>query len=148
MYYTDEYFMREALKEAQKAFEEGEVPIGAIAVFENKIIARSHNLTEKLKDCTAHAEILCVTTVNEIVGSKYLHNISIYVSLEPCVMCAGALFWSQINKLIYAAEDEKRGFSKFGNLLHPKTEIIKGILKKDSENLMKEFFLKVRQRNK
>ena len=143
--FTEEFFMREALKEAKVAFEEGEIPVGAIAVFENKILAKAHNLTERLKDCTAHAEILCITAASEIIGSKYLHNIDIYVSLEPCVMCAGALYWSQIKKLIYAANDEKRGFSMHNNLLHPKTEIVKGILKEESENLLKEFFEQMRK---
>jgi len=143
--FTEEFFMREALKEAKAAFEEGEIPVGAIAVFENKILAKAHNLTERLKDCTAHAEILCITAASEIIGSKYLHNIDIYVSLEPCTMCAGALYWSQIKKLIYAANDEKRGFSQHGNLLHPKTEIVKGILKEESETLLKEFFEQMRK---
>ncbi|MDL2239629.1 nucleoside deaminase [Bacteroidales bacterium OttesenSCG-928-K03] len=143
---SDVFFMREALKEAKLAFEEGEIPIGAVAVYKDRIIARAHNTTERLNDCTAHAEILCITAANEFIGSKYLHDITIYVSLEPCMMCAGALFWSQVSKLVYAANDEKRGFSRHTGILHPKTEVIKGILKEEAESLLNEFFRTLREK--
>lgn len=109
--FSDEYFMKEALKEAQKAFDEDEVPVGAIVVCDNKIIARAHNMTEKLNDVTAHAEMLAITSTTNFLGGKYLNECTIYVTLEPCVMCAGALYWSQVKKIVYAASDEKRGFN-------------------------------------
>ena len=126
--YTDEYFMREALKEAQKAFEIKEVPVGAVVVCKNRIIARAHNQTEKLTDATAHAEMLAVTAAANYLGSKYLSECTLYVTLEPCVMCAGALHWVQLQKLVYGASDVQRGFSLVnGQLLHPKTEVEKGV---------------------
>jgi len=141
----DEYFMRQALKEAEIAFNEGEVPVGAIIVCKEKIIARSHNLTEKLTDVTAHAEIQAITSAANLLGGKYLTDCTLYVTLEPCVMCAGALFWSQISKVVYAATDEKRGFTLYTpNLLHPKTRISSGILQEECSKLLRDFFKKNR----
>jgi tRNA(adenine34) deaminase len=142
---SHDYFMGEALKEAQKAFDKGEVPVGAVVVCQNKIIARAHNQTEQLTDATAHAEMLAVTAAAHGLGSKYLNECSLYVTLEPCVMCAGALHWVQLQKLIYGAEDLQRGFSLVSTpLLHPKTEIIKGIKKDPSKELIDSFFRRIR----
>lgn len=139
--FSDEYFMKEALKEAQKAFDEDEVPVGAIVVCDNKIIARAHNMTEKLNDVTAHAEMLAITSATNFLGGKYLNECTIYVTLEPCVMCAGALYWSQVKKIVYAASDEKRGFNSIGkNILHPKTEVIANTLSNESTELLTTFF--------
>jgi len=139
--YSHEYYMKEALKEAQKAFDADEVPVGAIVVAENKIIARAHNLTERLNDVTAHAEMQAITSAANYLGGKYLIDCSIYISLEPCVMCAGALYWSQISKIIYGAKDEKRGFSnQANNLLHPKTEVLSGVLEDECASIIKQFF--------
>ncbi|MCB0381245.1 MAG: nucleoside deaminase [Flavobacteriales bacterium] len=139
--FSDEYFMKEALKEAQKAFDEDEVPVGAIVVCDNKIIARAHNMTEKLNDVTAHAEMLAITSTTNFLGGKYLNECTIYVTLEPCVMCAGALYWSQVKKIVYAASDEKRGFNSIGkNILHPKTEVIANTLSNESTELLTTFF--------
>src|SRR6478752_4045061 len=125
--YSDEYFMREALKEAHKALEQKEIPVGAVVVSRNRIIARGHNLTEKLIDATAHAEMLSVTSAANYLGSKYLNECTLYVTLEPCVMCAGALNWTQLQKLVYGASDVQRGYSLIQNpLLHPRTEVVKG----------------------
>ena len=143
---SHDYFMGEALKEAQKAFDKGEVPVGAVVVCQNKIIARAHNQTEQLTDATAHAEMLAVTAAAHGLGSKYLSECSLYVTLEPCVMCAGALHWVQLQKLIYGAEDLQRGFSLVSTpLLHPKTEIIKGIKKDPSKELIDSFFRRIRK---
>jgi tRNA(adenine34) deaminase len=142
---SDEYFMNEALKEAAQAASEGEVPIGAVVVCNQTIVARAHNLTEKLTDVTAHAEMLAITSAAQHLGGKYLENCVIYVSLEPCVMCAGALHHSHISKVVWAANDPKRGFTRYGmELLHPKTEIQKGLLANKSELMLKEFFQKRR----
>jgi tRNA(adenine34) deaminase len=139
--YNDEYFMRQAFHEAQKAFDLGEVPVGAVVVVDNKIIARAHNLTEKLTDVTAHAEVQAITAAAEYLGGKYLKGCTLYVTLEPCVMCAGALYWAQIDKIIFAARDEKRGAGRFQNeLYHPKTVIENGILADESTSLLKDFF--------
>ena len=139
--YSDEHFMGEAIKEAQKAFELGEIPVGAIVVAENRIIARSHNQTEQLSDVTAHAEILAITAASNYLGSKYLKNCSLFVTLEPCVMCAGAIYWAQLGRVIYGAADEKRGFMKHGRqLLHPKTTLEYGILEAQCSTLMRSFF--------
>lgn len=139
--YSDEYYMKEALKEAQKAFDEDEVPVGAVVVCDNKIIARAHNMTEKLNDVTAHAEMLAITSATNFLGGKYLNECTLYVTLEPCVMCAGALYWSQLKKIVYAAPDLKRGFSLVkSNILHPKTEIIKGIMQQEASDLVTSFF--------
>lgn len=145
VYYSDETFMKEALKEAQKAFEEDEVPVGAVIVCQNKVIARAHNLTERLNDVTAHAEMQAITSAANFLGSKYLTDCTIYVTIEPCVMCAGALFWSQISRVVYAAKDPKRGFTLLGKeVLHPKTKIECGLLKEKAAELMEEFFRKKR----
>lgn len=142
---SDEYFMREALKEAKKAFDADEVPVGAVIVSGNKIIARAHNLTERLTDVTAHAEMQGITSASNFLGGKYLSDCVLYVTLEPCVMCAGALFWSQITKIVYGAKDEKRGYSSKGvSLLHPKTQITSGILENECSEILKEFFKKKR----
>ena len=137
----DNYFMKQALSEAQKAFDRGEVPIGAIIVSNNRIIARAHNLTESLNDVTAHAEMQAITAAANILGGKYLKDCTLYVSLEPCLMCAGALAWSQISRIVYGASDEKRGYLKFAPLaLHPKTVVVSGVLAEDSLALMQSFF--------
>jgi tRNA(adenine34) deaminase len=139
--YTDEYFMKQALKEAQKAMMKDEVPVGAVIVCENKIIVRAHNQTEQLKDTTAHAEIIAISSASSILGTKYLHNCTIFVTLEPCIMCAGALYWSQLDRVVYAAEDPKRGFMKYGKeLLHPRTKMAYGILANPCQQIVKDFF--------
>ncbi len=143
--YSDDYFMREALKEAQKAFELDEVPVGAIIVANNKIIARGHNLTEQLNDVTAHAEMQSITSAANYIGGKYLNDCTLYVTLEPCIMCAGALYWSHITKVVYGASDDKKGFTKIPEpLLHPKTFVTKGVLADDCSQLLKDFFQKKR----
>jgi len=143
---SPEYFMEEALKEARKAFDKGEVPVGAVVVCQNKIIARAHNQTEQLTDATAHAEMLAVTAAAHGLGSKYLNECTLYVTLEPCVMCAGALHWVQLEKLVYGADDVQRGFSLVKTpLLHPKTEIVKGIKKDPSKELIDSFFRRIRE---
>jgi tRNA(adenine34) deaminase len=138
---NDEFFMKEAIKEAQKALEKDEVPIGAIIVHNNQIIARAHNLTETLNDVTAHAEIQAITAASNALGGKYLKDCTIYITLEPCPMCAGALYWSQISKIVYASQDYKMGtFTKGYNLIHPKTIVKKGILEEQSIELLQKFF--------
>lgn len=142
---TDEYFMREALKEAKYAFEEGEVPVGAVVVANNQIIARGHNQTQALNDATAHAEMIALTAAANTIGGKYLLDCTLYVTLEPCVMCAGASCWTQLSKIVYGASDPKRGFTNIqGNLLHPKTTYVSGILAPEAEALLKAFFQKLR----
>ena len=137
--------MRQALQEAQKAGERDEVPIGAVIVCQGRIIARGHNLTETLTDVTAHAEMQAITAAAQFLGGKYLTDCTLYVTVEPCVMCAGALGWSQISRIVYGAGDEKRGFVRFApNALHPKTEIVSGIIEVDCSRLVKEFFKKKR----
>ncbi|WP_320816224.1 nucleoside deaminase [Flavobacterium sp.] len=138
--FTDEYFMRKALVEAEAAFENGEIPVGAIIVVNDKVIARSHNLTELLNDVTAHAEMQAITSAANFLGGKYLKNCTLYVTLEPCQMCAGALYWSQISKIVYGATDESRGFVEMGTQLHPKTNVVNGVLEKECGDLMKRFF--------
>lgn len=146
--YSDETYMKEALKEAHKAFVADEVPIGAIIVCRNRIIARAHNFTERLNDVTAHAEMQAFTAAANHIGGKYLQECTLYVTLEPCVMCAGASFWTQIGKIVYGAKDEKRGFTKFAsNILHPSTEIIGGLLEDECGEIIKEFFRKKRKKN-
>ncbi len=143
--FSDEYFMKQALVEAQKAFDKEEIPVGAIVVANNTIVARSCNLTETLNDVTAHAEMQAITAAANTIGSKYLNECTLYVTLEPCVMCAGAIFWAQLQKLVYGASDLKRGFTRIQMpLLHPKTGIINGIMAHESELLLKEFFRKRR----
>ena len=139
--YSDTNYMKEALKEAQKAFDADEVPIGAIIVGGNKVIARAHNLTERLTDVTAHAEMQAITAAANYLGSKYLIDCTLYETIEPCVMCAGALFWSQISRVVYAAKDPKRGYSLLGkSILHPKTILEDGLLKEEAAQLMEDFF--------
>jgi cytidine/deoxycytidylate deaminase family protein len=136
--------MQKALQEAQIAFEQGEVPVGAVITIGERIIAKAHNLTEKLTDVTAHAEMQAITAASEYLGGKYLMDCTLYVTLEPCVMCAGALYWSQIGKVVYGATDSKRGYHLFGNLLHPKTEVVQGVLEDVCSQLVKDFFLQRR----
>jgi tRNA(adenine34) deaminase len=140
---TDEQYMQQALKEAQKAFDTGEVPVGAIVVLNNQVIARAHNQVELLNDSTAHAEILALTTAFNFLGSKYLPEATLYVTLEPCLMCSGALYWSKIGKIVYGADDDKNSYRKStgtNNPFHPKTVITGGILKEACAQLMKDFF--------
>ena len=145
--YSDEYFMREALKEANKALELGEIPVGAVVACGNRVIARGHNLTEKLIDATAHAEMLSVTAAANYLGSKYLNECTLYVTLEPCVMCAGALHWSQLKKLVYGASDVQRGYSLIQNpLLHPRTEVVKGLFGDEAKVLLDRFFKGIRDK--
>lgn len=140
------YFMREALKEAQKAYEKDEIPVGAVVVCEDRIIARAYNYTEHLNDVTAHAEMQAITSAAAAVGGKYLNECQLYVTLEPCVMCAGAIFWARLNGLIYGAEDDKRGFLQVDSqLLHPKTTVIKDVLAEESAQLLKDFFQQKRK---
>lgn len=143
--YSDEYFMNEALKEASIAYDKDEVPIGAVIVHNNRIIARAHNLTESLNDVTAHAEMQAFTAAENYLGGKYLHDCILYVTLEPCVMCAGASYWSQISKIVYGASDQKKGFSNINQkLIHPKTKVITGVLENNCSNLLIDFFKKKR----
>lgn len=143
--FSDEHFMREALKEARKAFDSDEVPVGAVVVANNRIIARAHNLTERLIDVTAHAEMQAITAAANSLGGKYLTDCTLYVTLEPCVMCAGALSWSQISRIVYGASDEKRGYGKLNQpVLHPKTVIEGGLLADECSKLLKDFFQKKR----
>lgn len=137
----DVYFMKEALKEAQTAFEKDEVPVGAVIVCKGQIIGRGHNLTEHLTDVTAHAEMQAFTAAASYLGGKYLSLCTLYVTLEPCVMCGGAAFWTQIGRIVYGANDEKRGYSKLNpSILHPKTKVEKGILENECASLMQSFF--------
>ena len=137
----DRYFMEQAMKEAQKAYDSGEVPVGAVVVCQNNIIARAHNQTQLLNDVTAHAEIIAITSAASYLGNKYLNNCSLYVTVEPCVMCAGALFWAKLDKLFYAADDEKAGFAKLEKqVLHPKTKVHSGLMEKEARILMQSFF--------
>ena len=139
--HSDEYFMQQALREAQKAADDDEVPVGAVVVSNNQIIARAHNQIERLSDTTAHAEMLAITSATSYIGAKYLKECTLYVTIEPCVMCAGALYWSQIGRVVYAAEDQKRGFMRYGKeLIHPKTKIEYGILSEEAGAMMKRFF--------
>ena len=141
MIFDDEYFMREALKEAHKAFQKDEVPVGAIIVSQNTIIGRAHNLTEQLNDVTAHAEMQAFTAAMAYLGGKYLADCTLYVTLEPCVMCSGAAFWTQISRVVYGALDTKRGFTKQNTpILHPKTSVTSGVLEAECAELLKEFF--------
>ncbi len=143
--YTDEYFMREALKEAKKALDISEIPVGAVVVCNNRIIARGHNQTEKLTDATAHAEMLSITAAANYLGSKYLNECTLYVTLEPCVMCAGALHWTQLHKLVYGALDVQRGYSLVSSrLLHPRTEVVSGVEGGESKILIDTFFKSIR----
>lgn len=144
---TDEYYMMLALKEARKAFDDGEVPVGAVVVLQEKIIARGHNMVERLNDPTAHAEIIALTSAFNTLGSKYLPEASLYVTVEPCLMCAGALYWSKLGRIVFGTDDEKNGYKKTTGTnwpFHPKTELIRGVLQEDCAQLMKDFFRKRR----
>lgn len=142
----DQYFMKQALLEAEKAFERGEVPVGAVVVCKDRIIARAHNLTETLTDVTAHAEMQAITAAASAIGGKYLSDCTLYVTVEPCVMCAGAIAWSQMGALVFGAEDEKRGYQRYApEALHPKTVVKKGVLADECATLMKQFFASKRR---
>jgi len=145
--FDNTYYMKKALQEAETALEKGEVPVGAVIVIKDRIIARSHNLTELLNDVTAHAEMQAITSAANFLGGKYLKNCTLYVTLEPCQMCAGALYWSQISKIVYGASDPKRGCKALGTQLHPKTEMTGGILEKECSTLLKRFFVEKRNLN-
>lgn len=143
--FTDEYFMKKALQEAQMAFDKGEIPIGAVIVAKDQVIARSHNLTELLNDVTAHAEMQAITAAANYLGGKYLKGCTLYVTVEPCQMCAGALYWSQISRIVFASPDAQRGYRNMGTQLHPKTEVSHGILEKEAADLMLRFFAERRK---
>jgi len=145
--FDDTYFMKKALQEAEIAYDLGEIPVGAIITVNNTIIARAHNLTERLNDVTAHAEMQAITSAANYLGGKYLTDCTLYVTLEPCQMCAGALYWSQISKIVYGAADPIRGFLKMGTQLHPKTKVNSGILEKEASQLLKNFFIARRNLN-
>jgi len=145
--FDDTYFMKKALTEAEMAFEKGEVPVGAVVVVDNQIIARGHNLTELLNDVTAHAEMQAITAAANFLGGKYLQNCTLYVTLEPCQMCAGALYWSQISRVVYGAKDHERGFTTMGTSLHPKTKIVGGLLAEEASEILKRFFIQKRNLN-
>ncbi|MFH2095469.1 MAG: nucleoside deaminase [Bacteroidota bacterium] len=143
---SDEYFMKAALKEAETAFAKNEVPVGAVVVCGNQVIARAHNLTETLTDPTAHAEMQAITAATNYIGGKYLSECTLYVTLEPCVMCAGAIYWAQTGRLVYGASDTKRGYTLIGEqLLHPKTVVVKGVLEKECGDIITKFFKKLRK---
>lgn len=144
MVFDDEYYMRLALAEAEKAYELGEIPVGCVVVAQDRIIAKTHNLTEQLIDVTAHAEVQAISSSANHIGGKYLKNCTIYITLEPCVMCAGALYWSQISKVVIGAPDEKRGYTSAGLQLHPKTEIVSGVLQEECRMILQDFFKKKR----
>jgi len=145
--YDDAYFMKKAFTEAEIAYEKGEIPIGAVIVINNKIIARGHNLTETLHDVTAHAEMQAITAAANFLGGKYLKDCTLYVTIEPCQMCAGALYWSQISKIVYGARDEIRGCINLKTKLHPKTKMSGGIMEKETSQLLKRFFIEKRNLN-
>ncbi len=145
--FDDSYFMKKALDEAEIAFERGEIPVGVVVVIDNKIIARGHNLTEMLNDITAHAEMQAITSAANYLGGKYLKGCTMYATLEPCQMCAGALYWSQISKLVFAASDPERGYRKMGAQLHPKTQVKSGIMENEASTLLKRFFIQRRNLN-
>ncbi|WP_233898081.1 nucleoside deaminase [Tenacibaculum piscium] len=145
--FDDTYFMKQALQEAQTAFDKGEVPVGAVIVFKDKIIARAHNLTEMLTDVTAHAEMQAFTAASDFLGGKYLKECILYVTLEPCQMCAGASYWAQIGKIVYGASEPKLGFSVLQTKLHPKTKVISGVLEEECGFLLKKFFAEKRNLN-
>ncbi|TYA52427.1 nucleoside deaminase [Formosa maritima] len=145
--FDDVYFMKKALQEAEMAFEKGEIPVGTVIVVDNRIIARAHNLTQLLNDVTAHAEMQAITAASNFLGGKYLQNCTLYVTLEPCQMCAGALYWSQISKIVYGARDEERGCINMKTKLHPKTTIEGGVLAEEASQLLKRFFIERRNLN-
>ncbi len=143
--FNENYFMKEALKEAQKALEKDEVPVGCIIVCDNEIIARAHNFTHRLNDVTAHAEMQAFTSAAAFLGGKYLNECTLYVTLEPCIMCAGASYWTQLKKIVYGAKDVKRGYSQLSeNILHPKTDVISGIMNNECSKLLTDFFKRKR----
>lgn len=145
MFFSDEYFMGIALRQAEMAFEEGEIPVGAVVVCQERIIAKAYNQTERLNDVTAHAEMLALTAATQYLGAKYLKDCTLYVTLEPCLMCAGAIYWSQLGRLVFGASDDKRGFEKVKNsVIHPKTVLLRGVLQNESEELLHKFFKKLR----
>lgn len=144
--HSDEYFMKEALKEAEKALMRDEIPVGAVIVYKNQVIGRAHNLTETLNDVTAHAEMQAFTAAANTLGGKYLSECTLFVTLEPCIMCAGASYWTQIGKIVYGADDEERGFTRIRKkILHPKTQVLSGILEKECSKILKDFFKKKRK---
>ncbi len=145
--FDDNYFMKKALQEAEAAFEKGEVPIGAVIVVQDRIIARAHNLAETLNDVTAHAEMQAITAAANFLGGKYLRDCTLYVTLEPCQMCAGALYWSQIARIVYGARDEDRGCIHMGTTLHPKTKMMGGVMADEASTLIKRFFIEKRNLN-
>lgn len=145
--HDDLYFMRQALQEAQQAFDKGEVPVGAVVVLQDTIIARAHNLTEALNDVTAHAEMQAFTAASNYLGGKYLRACVLYVTLEPCQMCAGASYWTQIGRIVFGASDPQRGFLRSQTILHPKTQVVAGVLKQECESLLKRFFVEKRNLN-
>ncbi|WP_258101539.1 nucleoside deaminase [Marinoscillum pacificum] len=146
--HSDDHYMNQALKEAQKAFEDGEVPVGAVVVCQNRIIARAYNQVERLNDVTAHAEMLAITAAQNYLGSRYLDQCTLYVTLEPCTMCGGALYWSQIARVVYGAQDEKRGYRQSNpEIIHPQTEISGGLLAEESTMMLKSFFSRMRRNN-
>lgn len=146
--FSDEHYMQQALREAEMAFAEGEVPIGAVVVVRNRIIGRGHNQTERLQDATAHAEMLAITAASDFLGSKFLDECTLYVTVEPCVMCAGALSWVRVKKVVFGATEPKSGYGRFGDkMLHPKTKVVSGVLEQDCRGLMQEFF-RSRRENK
>jgi tRNA(adenine34) deaminase len=145
--FDDTYFMKKALQEAEMAFNKGEVPVGAVIVMKDKIIARAHNLTETLNDVTAHAEMQAFTSAADSLGGKYLQECTLYVTLEPCQMCAGASYWTQIGKIVYGASEPKRGFMNLNTTLHPKTKVVSGILENECSQLLKQFFIEKRNLN-
>ena len=145
--FSDEYFMKQALLEAEKAFEAGEIPVGAVVVSNNRVIAKGYNQVELLNDVTAHAEVIAITAASNYLGAKYLNECTLYVTLEPCVMCAGALYWSQIGKVVYGATDKERGCERISpSLFHPKTEVISGVFEEESRLLLQSFFSKLREK--
>jgi len=145
--FDDVFFMRKALQEAQEAFEKGEIPVGAVIVSNNTIIGKGHNLTETLNDVTAHAEIQAITAASHFLGSKYLNTCKLYVTLEPCQMCAGALYWSQISQIVYGARDLERGYINLNTKIHPKTAVTGGVLEEECALLLKRFFIEKRNLN-
>lgn len=145
--FDHQYFMRKALQEAELAFEKNEVPVGAVIVINDKIIARAHNLTETLNDVTAHAEMQAYTSAADFLGGKYLKNCTLYVTLEPCQMCAGASYWTQIDQIVFGAFDPKRGYQHYQTTLHPKTKVLGGVLEKECGDLIKNFFIEKRNLN-
>lgn len=145
--HDDDYFMKKALEEAEQAFACNEIPVGVVVVSNNQIIARGHNLTERLNDVTAHAEMQAITAAADFLGGKYLSGCTMYVTLEPCQMCAGALYWSQISQIVFAAEDKKRGYRAMGGKLHPKTKIKTGVMQAEASALLKRFFIEKRNLN-